>query len=221
SWETGNLLFFQARDAVARQDFAGAADAYERIAVGVLDSDRVGFRDPSAYLVVPAIARSYRARAALAAGRTDEALAHARACLEMLPGNIDLALLLVPELDRRGHKADADALYARVAAPLEGLCKDYRQGGRFHNDRAWLAACCHRELDAALERARHATELEPHNASYRDPLAEVYFQRGDQAKAIELMRACLKMEPQRVYFAKQLRRFEAGDRNVPPPSDDG
>jgi Tfp pilus assembly protein PilF len=220
SWPAGNLLSYVAREAVARQDFARAADAYERIITGVLDSEGVGFREPSAYLVFPALARTYRARAALAAGRTDEAMAHARACLDVMPGNIDLALLLIPELDRRGHTAYADALYARIVAPHDSLCQEFGQSGRFHNDRAWLAAGCHRDLDAALDHARKATEIEPHNASYRDTLAEVYFQRGDTAKAIELMRECMKAEPRRVYFTKQMRRFEAGDRSVPPPSDD-
>src|SRR5207248_2691159 len=133
-------------------------------------------------------------RAALAAGRVEEALAQARACLELTPGHIDLAVVLVPELERRGRTADADALYARVVAPHDALCKDFPRGALVHNDRAWLAACCRRDLDAALAHARTATELEPHSASFRDTLAEVYFQRGDTARAIELMQQCRRQE---------------------------
>ena len=125
----------------------------------------------------------------------------------------------MPELERRGRKADADALYAQTVAPHDALCKDFPRGALVHNDRAWLSACCRRDLDAALAHARTATELEPHSASFRDTLAEVYFQRGDKAKAIELMQECRRQEPQRAYFAKQLHRFEAGDPGVPPPSE--
>src|SRR5262249_1279739 len=126
----------------------------------------------------------------------------------------------VPELERRGRKADADGLYARVVSPYDALCKEYPQSAQFQNDRAWLAACCHRDLDAALEHARKAIELDPRAAGYRDTLAEVHFQRGEKDKAIGLMRECLRMAPHKTYFARQLRRFEAGDPTVPPPEEE-
>jgi hypothetical protein len=50
-----------------------------------------------------------------------------------------------------------------------------------------------------------------------EALAEVHFQRGETARALDLMRECIRAEPQKAYFGKQLRRFEAGDRSVPPP----
>jgi hypothetical protein len=218
-WDVGNFLSALSRDAAGRKDFARAADAYERIVVGVLERD-LTFQEDSAYLVVPALAHAHRARAALAAGRVAEAESQARACLALTPGNLDLAILLVPELGRRGQKAEADALYARAAGAYAGLCRDYPQSAFAHNSVAWLAACCRRDLDDALAHARTATELEPRNAGYRDTLAEVHFQRGDTAKALDLMRECVRAEPQKAYFAKQLRRFEAGDPTVPPPAED-
>lgn len=219
SWSVNGFLFFLAQDAAATHDYTRAADAYERIVAGVLGSEGLNFNESAANLWIPARAKALRARAALAAGRLEEALAHARACLDLSPGNITVAILLVPELAKRGRTADADSLYARAAAPHVRLCREYPQGALFHNDRAWLAACCRRDLDAALAHARQALELEPHSNSYRDTLAEVYFQRGETAKALELMRECLRTEPQRSYFAKQLRRFEAGDPSVPPPEE--
>ncbi|HEY1379706.1 MAG TPA: hypothetical protein VGF55_23080 [Gemmataceae bacterium] len=219
SWSVANFLAALGRDAAARKDYATAADAYERVVLGVLSND-VNFVEGSAYLSVPAVARAYRARAALAAGQVEDALAHARACLDLTPGNIDVALLLVPELDRRGRKADADALYGKVAGAYAGMAKDFPHSGFAHNAVAWLAACCHRDLDAALDHARKAVELEPKQAGHRDTLAEVHFQRGETAKAVELMRECIALDPHKAYYGKQLARFQAGDRAVPPPEED-
>jgi tetratricopeptide (TPR) repeat protein len=132
---------------------------------------------------------------------------------------MDAALLLVPALDKLGRTADADALYGRAAGAYAALAKDYPQSGHAHNAAAWLAACCHRDLDAALAHARTATELEPKQAGYRDTLAEVHFQRGETAAAVKLMRECIAQDPRKAYFGKQLKRFEAGDRTVPPPDE--
>ena len=67
-------------------------------------------------------------------------------------------------------------------------------------------------LPLGLAHARKAVELEPGNAGYLDTLAEVHFQRGDQAEAIRLMRRCLELTPDRDYYQRQLKRFQAGDR---------
>lgn len=216
AWASGSLLSFQARDAGARKDFARAADGYERLIASLLASD-FSFVENSAYLTVPATAHAYRARAALAAGKFDAVRAEADACLNLTPGNLDLAILLIPELTRNGRSADADALYARAAGPYAELCKDHPTSAFAHNSAAWLAAVCRRDLDAALDHARKATTLAPAHAGYRDTLAEVHFQRGDRAKAIELIRECQKLEPKNNYFGKQLRRFESGDPGAPPP----
>ena len=34
------------------------------------------------------------------------------------------------------------------------------------------------------------------------------------------MKKCRTMDPRKAYFGKQLKRFEAGDRTVPPPDED-
>ena len=39
-----------------------------------------------------------------------------------VPGQVELAIHVVPDLDARGRKADADALYRVVARPLRGVC---------------------------------------------------------------------------------------------------
>lgn len=217
-WYAGNLLTHMAKDAANRKDFGRAADAYDRIVLGVLGND-ANFIESSGYLAVPALIRAQRARASLAAGKIDDVMTQVKACQQLTPANLDLAILLTPELEKLGRKADADALYARTFGAYDAMAKDFPSSGFAHNSAAWLAACCRRDLDRALDHARKATELEPKNSGYRDTMAEVYFQRGDVVKAKELMRECIQLDPQKDYYAKQLKRFEAGDRNVPPPAE--
>jgi tetratricopeptide (TPR) repeat protein len=215
-WE---VAFGLARAAADRKDFARAAVLYDRMTLALPDAGNQ-LLALEGDVTVCARARAYHARAALAAGRTDEALKHARAGLDMAPGNVDVPQLVVPELDRLGRAADAAAIYDRAVEPYRALAREYPKSGHAHNGAAWLAAVCRRDLDVGLAHARAAVELEPHNPGFRDTLAEVRFQRGETAAAIDLMRGCLKAEPRRVYFARQLARFEAGDRSVPPPEDD-
>jgi len=165
---------------------------------------------------------AHRARAALATGSLGIVQLEADRCLSLTPGNLEVALALVPELDRRGHRQDADALYTRVAGAYSRLCEEFPRSPLVHNAAAWLSAGCRRDLNAALEHARTAVAQAPKNAGFQDTLAEVHFQRGEPAKAIELMQKCLALDPRNTYFVKQLRRFEIGDRDapVPPENDD-
>jgi hypothetical protein len=219
AWSDGNFLSALAREAVARRDYAAAADRYERL-IALLLADGKDFAESSGLLGVPALVHVYRARAAVAADKFDDARAEADRCLTLTPGNLDLALLLVPELDRRGRRADADALYARVAGAYAGLCREFPRSPFAHNAAAWLSAGCRRDLDAALDHARTAVAQAPKNAGFLDTLAEVHFQRGEQAAALEAMRKCLVLDPKNAYLAQQLRRFEAGDRDAPVPPED-
>ena len=57
-------------------------------------------------------------------------------------------------------------------------------------------------------------------AGYLDTLAEVHFQRGRQAKAIELMKRCLELDSKFDYFRKQLKRIEAGNPKAPRPEEE-
>jgi tetratricopeptide (TPR) repeat protein len=155
------------------------------------------------------------------AGKLAEGLAEAAAAFEAMPAGLDLATLLVPVLEKAGHQKEADALFERCLAVQLKLCRDYPGYAGCHNSVAWLSAACRRNLDEALKHAQKAVELAPESPGHLDTLAEVYFQRGDREKAVELERKVLQMAPQRVYFRKQLQRLEAGDPKAPlPPEDD-
>jgi hypothetical protein len=197
-------------EAVRRRDYARASAFYQRVALGVLETGAT-FVDQEAYLTVPHAVHLNRARALLAAGRLDEARPEIETCLTLLPGDVELPIAAVPVLTGQGRKAEAEALYARVAAVHEKVCAGYPRCASSHNELAWLAARCRRDLDGAWAHARRAVELGPRETSYLDTLAEVYFQRGDRARAIGLMKKCLEMEPKKEFYRQQLRRFEAGD----------
>jgi len=155
-------------------------------------------------------------------GNFDENMRKAvKAVLDVEPGNIDLAIDVVTELTKRGQKKEADELFTRVHAVHDAVCKEYPKSGWSHNNTAWLQVRCKRDLDAALEHARKGVDLEPDNAGHLDTLAEVHFQRGDKAKAVELMKKCIEMQPKYVYFRKQLKRMQAGDRDADLPAEPG
>jgi tetratricopeptide (TPR) repeat protein len=160
----------------------------------------------------------YRARALAAEGKLDDMQKEIDTVLAVMP-DIDLAIEVVPELTKRGHKKEADHLFTRVYKAYVDLCKEYPKSPWAHDNTAWLAVRCRRDLDAALDHARKATELDPETPRYLETLAEVHFQRGDKDKAIELMKKCVQMQPRSVYFRMQLKRMQSGNRDADVPPD--
>jgi hypothetical protein len=204
-----------AERAAALKDYGKAATYTRREALCYLAQPFVD--DAESLLWLVAAERRYRARALAAAGRLDDMRKEISAALDVGP-NIDLAIDLVTELTKRGQKKEADDLFARVYAAHDAVCKEHPQSSWARNNTAWLAVRCKRNLDAALEHAKKAAELNPGEVSHLDTLAEVHFQRGDKDKAVELEKKCVEMQPRYDYFRKQLKRLQAGDRDaeVPP-----
>jgi tetratricopeptide (TPR) repeat protein len=170
----------------------------------------------SDYLNVLHRLASQRARALLAQGDVVGSVREAEAALALLPG-IDPADVLVPQLAKAGHTAEADRVYAAAAVVCDRLCKDYPQSAEFLNERAWLGASCRRDLEAATDAARKAVELEPNHANFHDTLAEVLFQRGDKDGALAEVKKCVELAPANTRYPKLRARIEAGDRAAPLP----
>jgi tetratricopeptide (TPR) repeat protein len=210
-----------ARAALARKDYLQAAEDFEKSMLRCLQANTFFF-EHAAYVNVPAQIHQLRASGLLAAGKLDEALKQIDLALTASPGHVDLPIALVPELERRGHKKEATALFERCQGVYEKVCRDYPRCAWAHNSTAWMAACCRRNLDKALEHAQKAVELAPANAGYLDTLAEVHFQRGDKDKAVALQKRVIELDPKKAYFRKQLKRLEAGDPSAerPPGNDD-
>jgi tetratricopeptide (TPR) repeat protein len=218
SWYIDEAVRLEANDALVRKDYLKAADGYERFILSCLRPS-TGMVEIESYLLVPRFIHHHRARGHLAAGRLDEAVREARLALEAMPGSLDVAIDLAPELDRRGRKQDADELFQSVFEVEEEICRDFPKSAHHHNAAAWLGATCRRELDRSSAHAEEAVRLAPENPSYLDTLAELHFQRGAADKAIALMKKCLEIAPKRRYYQEQMKRFEAGDPKVPVPDE--
>jgi tetratricopeptide (TPR) repeat protein len=211
SAEAPNALGRLADDALARKDHLKAAEFLERLVFQCLRT-HWGFVRTEGYVLGPMQVHLHRARGLLAANRPlEEIRREIQLCTDALPGEANLPLLLVPELERLGYKAEADALFDRVFGENERVCTEYPRSASAHNELAWLGARCRRQLDKALAHAQKAVELAPEEAGYVDTLAEVYFQRGDKDKAITWIKKSIALDPKRTYFRKQLERMEAGN----------
>jgi tetratricopeptide (TPR) repeat protein len=153
------------------------------------------FPDARAYLIIPSQIHRLRARAYEARGDQTGEMRELQIASAYEPANPDCIQKTVRILDARGDTAAADKLYAPIRDRLLKLCSDYPESALAHNQFAWLAGRCRRDLDLALEHAKIACQLDPASAGHVDTLAEVYLARGDKAKALELSAKAVNMAP--------------------------
>lgn len=219
SYQSGDTLRQMALEAMSKKDYLQAALCTEKALLRVLDAN-INFVENAAHIYVPYQVYRCRAIGLVMAGKLDEARKHIEMCETLVPGGVDLAIHLVPELDKRGFQKEADKLFNKTWAHHEKWCADSPNSSIAHNDTAWLAARCRRNLDKALEHAKKSVELTPEHPGHLDTLAEVYFQRGEKDKALETIRKCIALDPRRPYFYKQLKRFETGNpaAELPDPA---
>jgi hypothetical protein len=215
----GNVLLRVARLKARQKDYATAALYYEKDVISLFRT-AAHFVEPKAYLTVPEVARMYRAKALLGAGKIDEAMAEVRTGLEALPGNVEMAIGFVPDLERAGKKKEADEVYAKVKAAFEGALKDYGSSPDLRNSLAWTMVNCNRDLDDAQKHAEKAVEKSPKSAGYIDTLAEIHFRKKDRTKALELMKKCVALDSGNPYYRKQLDRFEKKPFDSPLPDEE-
>ncbi len=135
----------------------------------------------------------------------------------VMPEDLSVPVLLLPPLDKWGKKEQADALFAKAFAAQKKLCAQTPLSADADNNLAWLCAVARRELEAALLYAQKAVELAPKSAAYWDTAAEIEFQLGHQARALELIKKAVELEPQFHYFRQQQERMQKGDRKSLPP----
>ncbi len=187
-----------------RRDPLLAADDRERAILNTLDA-RQNFQNPRAYIQQPGLACLERIQGLLAAGKVAEALPLLARAEEIQPGFPDLAVAVVPSLERLGRKKEADELFARTIAVHENVLRRFSHCAAAHDAIARVSAGCRRNLDSALEHAQKAVELAPENpADFLDTLAKVYFQRGEQARAIESQKKATQLEPLLTVYRQRL-----------------
>jgi tetratricopeptide (TPR) repeat protein len=217
-WAVNETLRTQGYVAQSKKDYRTAGDLFEQFRLRCLRTS-VSFVEYSANVQVPALVHQNRARAFVVDKKFAEAKKEWELCLQLVPGNVNLPIYLVAELEKAGNKQDANDVFNQVFTLQQKLCADFPKSSTSHNTLAWLGAVCRRQLPLAEEHANKAVALAPDYAGYIDTLAEVHFQQGRQAKAIELMKGCIALEPKNDYFKKQLKRFEAGDPKADVPDE--
>ncbi|MGJ8678212.1 MAG: hypothetical protein ACSHX0_11890 [Akkermansiaceae bacterium] len=90
-----------------------------------------------------------------------------------------------PALRRLNLGAVYDRWVAESYAVSDKACKFFPQAHNSHNTAAWLTSRAVRQLDEGLRHAEIALKLRPHQGAYLDTMAEVWFAKGNRAKAIK------------------------------------
>ena len=194
-----------------RGDFAMAAALWQRVATDYL-AGSYWFESHAQYMHLPNVARESRARALVAGGDWEGAQREVKTSMEILPIDSSIVIDVVPELDKAGKHAQADALFDKMFAIQEALCEKFPDSTFQLNECAWLAAKCHRQLDKAIVHARRAVELDPNKGvDAIDTLAEAYFQHGDYVQAIAEEQKCVDLAPNVPFHRKQLERMKKGN----------
>ncbi len=194
-----------------------AADFHERFTLNTLGANH-NLWSFGAYISTSAWICRERIQGLLAAGKVNEVLLLLARAEEIWPGRDHLAAIAVPALERLGHKKEADELFARTIAVHENVLRQFPRCAAAHENLAWASAGCQRNLDAALKHAQKAVELvepAPQNAYFFTTLAEVYLQRGDQTRAVEMARKAVQLEPHLAMYRLRLKRVAAGDPKAP------
>jgi tetratricopeptide (TPR) repeat protein len=191
-----------------RRDYAIATALWQRAIADYL-SGSYWFETHAQCLHMPNVIRESHARALIMAGDIDGAQREIKTSLELLPIDSSIVIDAVPELDKAGKHAEADALFAKMFATQEALVEKYPQSAFQLNECAWLAAKCHRELDKAVLYAQRGVDLQPKSVDVIDTLAEAYFQHGDIEKALAEEKKCVELAPNIPFHRKQMERFEA------------
>jgi tetratricopeptide (TPR) repeat protein len=186
SWHVGNVLDVAGRLALKTRDYDRTILYYEKAIAGCMRQN-ARFVEYHSYLDAPQSVVQVRIQQLLAEKKFDEAVAQIRVCLDALPGNIKVLSNSIPLLDEAGKKREADELFNEVSGRLLKAVGAYPNSAFLHNSYAWLAATCRRDLDQALQHAQKAVRLSTSRTDYLDTLAEIYFRKGNIAKAKEIM----------------------------------
>ena len=156
SYYAGEALRRSAMEAFQRKDLLTSAQYQEQSMLRCLHTS-TSFRQVSLCRRAVAILRQ-RAGGLLAAGKNKEASSLSRCARKCCPATSICPSSCSPSLSRRGHKKEADDLFQKSVDLYDNLCKEYPNCAWLHNSSAWLSACCHRNLNAALTHALTAVE---------------------------------------------------------------
>lgn len=217
SAEARTALARQSADLAALADPNAASQSLTRLLIRMVRSYSY-FVDNEAYLRLLHRCLMWDALAKYGRGDWPACARMADEAASILPTSDELVSRLVARLEKDGKKSEADAIYSRVAGPLEQLVKAYPRSDQLAAHRASLALSCRRDVPRGLELARQAARLAPDETKHQELCAEAAFQSGDSAEAKRVLTRLLESEPRHSHWRRLLRRIEAGDPTVPVPA---
>ncbi len=211
----GTWSFYHLADALQKTDAAKAIACQERFIVARHTLDPFAQQLPVTFTIrLRSQIHQWQTKAHLENGDTTKALASLEDYWQLTPGNASIGEELLPLLEEAGQQDKARAYYDKTRQLAEEACQVFPNSAMAHNNLAWLDARSRRYLDQAQEHAESAVRLKPGTAAYLDTLAEVYFAKGDRAKALELSDQAVKLTPDDKELLGQRARFE----NAPLPA---
>jgi len=184
-----------------------AADRWQHYMLGDLRNSYYMLENEG-YLRVPTNVHRLRALAAVQSGDLEAVRRYADLAIALTPGDTTLAEVLAPALDQIAQEDQADQIFDKLYRRYETNCQQFPASAYLHNNLAWLAARCDRQIDASMRHATQADELAPENGSYLATLAEVHFRQGNREAAVRYSRKAVKSSPDRDSLREQLARFE-------------
>ncbi len=183
-----------------------AATRWQHYMLGDLRSEYYMLENEG-YLRVPSNVHRLQALAAVQTGDLETASRRIGLAAAMTPGDTTLAEELTPAFDQAGKAEFGNAIFDTLYNGYEAACKQFPGSAYLHNNMAWLAARCGRQIDVAMEHATRAVELAPENGGYLDTLAEVYFRQGNREAAVRYSKLAVQFSPDRESLREQLARF--------------
>jgi tetratricopeptide (TPR) repeat protein len=206
--ELSSALAKDIGNAYAPEDPLLAANYWQQLVINLVSTGS-GLLEDAGYLTLTHQIHRTRAKAYLQQEKREEFLRELALCRQILPHEWAVVEEFVPKMDALGWQEEADQLFDAQHAKLTALCKAYPQSARFSNGLAWTSAVCGRQLDEALEQARHTLTLKPDEPGYIDTLAEVHFQRKEYAEAVKQQRRAVELAPDATQLRERLTKFEA------------
>ena len=226
-WEAANVHFRLSGLAVKRGDDEQAAEQKEQALMLVgLTEDQLILKNPGPahdLAMVDSQGRRWNIAATdlwadvywhylrAAVARHDEAQTQRRMeqLLELRPTDPDIAIDVVPLLEKKNRPVDANLLFQWAFDDLKKKLDADPHSADNLNGLAWLCAKCNRNLPDALRWARQAAALLPSNAAILDTLAEVNFRLGHPQDALRIELEAAKLQPDDPFMKQQVQRFRA------------
>ena len=152
------------------------------------------------------------AKALIDRGAFDDALATLLKSNEFRPGDPGIGEEFLPAFAEAGKLEHADRLLTAVSDFYFEVLQRFPASPLHHNNFAWICACGKHQLSSAKRHSEKAISLRPQTSSYLDTYAEICYLIDDEEQAIEYARQCTQLNPQKLHYQKQLKRFQKNSK---------